>query len=284
MTGLLNHTDSELLSLTQTVYDIPSLAAWRAAELKALRSCTFAAPVLEIGCGNGRFTSLLLPRVDWGVDINPREVELCGRRNALYRRLGCMDARRLKFADGVFATVFANCVVEHIPDLPRVLAESRRVLRPGGALIATVPLIEMNRHLLLKNAWYGRLRAGQLQHRHLLAENAWIAALAQAGFTTIETTPYLSARMCELWDRVDGPLCLGAGPLTVGRAYRFALRLMPAGWRSRLNRKWQHYFIRALQEDRAERPCAMLIQARAPSGVPSGAPLGHRACTPLRAT
>src|SRR5208283_2776522 len=117
MSELLDYSDAELLRLAQTVYDIPSLAAWRAAELKALRQCTFAPPVLEIGCGNGRFTSLLLQRVDWGVDLNPREVELCAQGNHTYRRLGCMDARRLTFADGVFATVYANCVVEHIPDL-----------------------------------------------------------------------------------------------------------------------------------------------------------------------
>ncbi|HLY19773.1 MAG TPA: class I SAM-dependent methyltransferase [Bryobacteraceae bacterium] len=262
MSELLNYSDTELLRLAQTVYDIPSLAAWRAAELKALRRCKFDEPVLEIGCGNGRFTSLLIPRVDWGVDINPREVELCARSSTIYRRVGCMDARRLEFADGVFATVFANCVVEHIPDLPRVLAECRRVLRPGGSFIATVPLAEMNRHLLLRTAWYGRLRAGQLRHLNLLAERDWMAALTEAGFSIIQTEPYLSAHMCELWDRVDGPLCMGAGPLTLGRAYRFTTRLMPGPLRSGLNRQWQHYFIRALESDHSETPCAMLIQAR----------------------
>jgi len=264
MSALLSYSDAELLGLAQTIYDIPSLAAWRAAELKVLRQCTFEQPVLEIGCGNGRFTSLFLQRVDWGVDLNPREVELCTQGNGIYRRLGCMDARRLTFTDGVFATVFANCVVEHIPDLARVLAECRRVLRPGGVFIATVPLSEMNRHLLLASAWYARSRAKQLQHLNLLTEDAWIAALSKAGFTTVRTTPYLSARMCELWDRVDGPLCMGAGPLTLGRGYRCGLRLLPKPLRSKLNRQWQHYFIRAQRQDPAETPCAMLIQAGVP--------------------
>jgi SAM-dependent methyltransferase len=261
MNELLNSSDADLLRLAQTIYDIPSLAAWRAAELKALRQCTFTPPVLEIGCGNGRFASLLMPRVDWGVDLNPRELELCAQGNRVYRRLGCMDARRLKFADGVFATVFANCVIEHIPDLPKVLAECRRVLRPGGALIATVPLAEMNRHLLLRNSWYTILRAEQLQHHHLLTEEAWVASLSTAGFSTVHTTPYLSARMCQIWDRVDGPLCMGAGPLTLGRAYRVGMRAMPAPLRCRLNRRWQHYFIKAFRKDPPETPCAMLIQA-----------------------
>jgi SAM-dependent methyltransferase len=273
MGALLSSSDAELVALAQTIYDIPSLAAWRAAELKALRQCTFAAPVLEIGCGNGRFASLLLPRVEWGIDLNPRQIAKCAERNGLYGHLGSMDARALKFADGVFATVFANCVIEHIPDLDLVLAECRRVLRPGGALIATVPLIEMNRHLLLASGWYTRLRAEQLQHRNLLAADAWVAALSKAGFTTIRTTPYLSARMCELWDRVDGPLCMGAGPLTLGRAYSFGLRFLPTSWRRKLNGQWQHYFIRALHTGEMENllgpegcpPCAMLIQAGTPS-------------------
>ena len=261
MSALLDCSDVDLLRTAQAVYDIPSLAAWRAAELKALRHLSFAPPVLEIGCGNGRFASLLLPHVDWGVDVNPREVALCARNNGTYHRVRCMDARRLIFADGVFSTVFANCVIEHIPDLSRVLKECRRVLREGGVFIATVPLIEMNRHLLLESRWYSRLRATQLQHHHLLAEAAWLDALSRAGFFSVRITPYLPARLCELWDRVDGPLSLGAGPLTLGRAYRLALRLLPVSWRSRLNLQWRQYFIEALQVNPSETPCAILIEA-----------------------
>ena len=47
MSALHNYSDAELLGLAQTIYDIPSLAAWRAAELKALRRFQFEPPVLE---------------------------------------------------------------------------------------------------------------------------------------------------------------------------------------------------------------------------------------------
>lgn len=271
MNGLLSAPECEALRRAQTIYAIPSLAAWRAAELQALRRCRFTSPVLEIGCGSGRFTALLLDHVDWGVDRNPREVALSARRGGIYSRIACMDARALDFADGAFATVFANCVIEHIPDLELVLGECRRVLRPGGTLIATVPLLEMNRHLLLASGWYARMRAAQLQHRHVLPENEWVAALCRAGFSSVETAAYLPARLCRLWDRVDGPLCLGVGPATLAQAYRLAWRLLPDKWQCLVNRQWERYFAPALAEDPPRTPCAMVIQARTGAWAPPAA-------------
>lgn len=49
------------------------------------------------------------------------------------------DALALPFADEVFDAVFIFDVLEHIEDESRVLAEIRRVLRPEGKLLMTVP-------------------------------------------------------------------------------------------------------------------------------------------------
>jgi SAM-dependent methyltransferase len=250
MSALLECSDAELLHLAQSVYDLPSLAAWRAAELKALRHCAFASPVLEIGC-HGLFSTLLLPRLD-------------GRAEHVYRRVACTDARRLRFANGVFATVFVSCALEHIPDLPRMLTECRRVLRTGGSLIAAAPLNLMQLHLRPRKIWYARWRAGQLQQHHLLDENTWVEALHQAGFTSVQAAPFLSARMCELWDRVDAPLSIGAGRFTLAHAYRLGYRLLPAAGRSKLNSQWQRYFVKALRTNPSERTYAALFQASAP--------------------
>jgi SAM-dependent methyltransferase len=49
------------------------------------------------------------------------------------------DAVALPFSDEVFDAVFIFDVLEHIEDDARVLAEIRRVLRPGAKLLLTVP-------------------------------------------------------------------------------------------------------------------------------------------------
>ena len=73
-----------------------------------------------------------------GVDINPRNVALLKERLPDHVVLEG-DVEHLPFADGQFGTVLCTEVIEHIPDPARALAEFRRVLKPGGVLIGSVP-------------------------------------------------------------------------------------------------------------------------------------------------
>lgn len=54
----------------------------------------------------------------------------------------CQDVQRLTYADGSFDLVTSTEVFEHVPDDRRAFAEVHRVLRPGGALVFTVPLMD----------------------------------------------------------------------------------------------------------------------------------------------
>lgn len=51
------------------------------------------------------------------------------------------DAERLPFADGTFDAVICAELLEHVFDPRQVVREIRRVLRPGGRVLITVPFL-----------------------------------------------------------------------------------------------------------------------------------------------
>jgi SAM-dependent methyltransferase len=50
------------------------------------------------------------------------------------------DVQALSWPDAAYDLVLTSETLEHVPDLPRALREIRRVLRPGGRHVFTVPL------------------------------------------------------------------------------------------------------------------------------------------------
>ena len=93
--------------------------------------------VLEVGSGPGVFAALLKerhPRLALlATDQSPRFVELTRERGVPAQ---LMDVQHLLPADDSYDVVVAMWMLYHVPDLDRGLAEIRRVLRPGGALVA----------------------------------------------------------------------------------------------------------------------------------------------------
>lgn len=71
----------------------------------------------------------------------------------------CQDVERLTFADGTFDLCTSTEVFEHVPDDARGFAEIRRVLRPGGMFLFTVPLSRAER-----TVERARIRDGRVEH------------------------------------------------------------------------------------------------------------------------
>jgi SAM-dependent methyltransferase len=69
----------------------------------------------------------------------------------------CQDVQRLTHPDGAFDLVTSTEVFEHVPDDRRAFAEVRRVLRPGGLLVFTVPLMDAGPTLERAELRYGRI-------------------------------------------------------------------------------------------------------------------------------
>jgi SAM-dependent methyltransferase len=250
---------------TLRVYQWPSQAFWRYFEVQALRKISCEHPILEIGCGDGRFSSMVFEEIDEAIDVNPRSVEKCRKMSGgLYRRLRCLDVRELTLQDGGFATVYANCVLEHVPEIEKVLAGCFRGLRPGGKLVITIPLVRMNRHLLFPWGWYARLRQRQLAHINLLSESGWEDLLRGIGFSVIEFHPYLSGKACKFWDTIDSPGCVGVGRYRVATVLgRLAGVFLPRSVRAWLLRYLASWLSEVAEANGTQGPpCAAVLIAR----------------------
>jgi SAM-dependent methyltransferase len=116
-----------------------SLAFERSWEGRLFAHRSLARPILDVGCGEGLFASLIFPEpIDTGIDPNGRELERA-RDLGKYREVLQCTGDRIPKPDGFYQTIFSNSVLEHIPDLHPVIVELNRVLAPGGALYVTVP-------------------------------------------------------------------------------------------------------------------------------------------------
>lgn len=178
-----------------------SHALIRAVECRKLWRYPLSPPVLDLGCGDGTFTRLLFrPPVEAGIDLNPDEVARA-QRSGVYKQALCVSAVTLPFADGSFASVFSNCVLEHVDGIDLALAEIRRVLKPGGALLTTVPTprwesdgpLPVLRRLGLDGLSERMNDVLRRMWRHVTMEEQeqWRARLARAGMTLRVWEPYM---------------------------------------------------------------------------------------------
>ena len=131
------------------VYDLLAEHSERPMREAGLRLLA-AAPgehVLEIGFGTGHILAELAKAVGptgrvFGIDIS--ENMLAHARDVLSNKglidrvsLDCGDAESLPYGDGSMDGIFMCFTLElfDTPDIPKVLAECKRVLRPGGRIV-----------------------------------------------------------------------------------------------------------------------------------------------------
>ena len=136
-----------------------------------------ASKILDIGTADGimlEYLQAVFPGVGFlGVEKN-RDLLAAARPAGL--AVVRTDARTLPFADGAFSAVLMISTLKHIPQHEQALAEARRVLRPGGALVVSDPT-PLGLRLGL---WRGHFDPRYLAHRWSLG--ALRRELERAGF------------------------------------------------------------------------------------------------------
>ncbi|MCA1809610.1 MAG: class I SAM-dependent methyltransferase [Kiritimatiellia bacterium] len=94
--------------------------------------------IINIGCGTGGMIPVLqeFGAVD-SYDPSSEAVQICRERGLLSTNL--FDGMRLPCPDGAYDLAVALDVLEHIEDDEAALDEWKRVLKPGGRMLLTVP-------------------------------------------------------------------------------------------------------------------------------------------------
>jgi SAM-dependent methyltransferase len=157
---------------------------WRSQEITLFRRYQdrLAEPRLDLGCGDGSFSAALFGHVAFGVDPDDTALQLA-TDFGIYDHVICSQGVRLPLPDASIGSVFANSVLEHTEVVEPILADLRRVIRPGGHLAFTVPVDGFTRHL---TKHFGVSEADFLNHRfdhkQIHPVSWWHARVEEAGF------------------------------------------------------------------------------------------------------
>lgn len=157
--------------------------------------------ILEVGCGVGAQTEIILRRFPklhiTSIDLNEKQLNAAKKNlNSISSAQGRFDLQLmsgsdLKFEAQTFDGAFLCWILEHVPSPSKVLAEVRRVLRPGSVIYITEV---MNSSFFLDpyspNVWKYWMAFNDYQHDK--AGDPFVGAklgnlLTSMGYHSIET-------------------------------------------------------------------------------------------------
>lgn len=173
----------------------------RAVEDRFYQEIPLPDPVFDLGSGDGHFASAAFTqKLAVGLDPWIAPMREARMRDA-YRLLVLAEGAQIPFAEGSFASVTSTSVLEHIPDILPVLAEVRRILRPGGKFVFCVPNHRFPERLwgrkvltqLGLKAWgekYAAFFNRIARHAHTDSPAVWQARLESVGFELENTWDY----------------------------------------------------------------------------------------------
>lgn len=180
-TGLLNRWRSERSTEVPALFFQPETAGFFA-DRKT---------ILDVGAYVGE-NMLWLTAGGWtviGVEPNPKAALVA-------RQLGC-DVRAAyledcHFRDAAFDAAYLSYVIEHLLEPRQMLAELRRILKPGGRLLLTTHNVHSLWRYLFGPYWINWHTPFHIYHFHVQALRRMVESM---GFTTL----YLQTRTPVFW-------------------------------------------------------------------------------------
>ncbi|MFE9691722.1 class I SAM-dependent methyltransferase [Micromonospora sp. NPDC005806] len=176
---------------------VEGLASWRAAVARHLPVGP-GVRVLDLGAGTGAWATAF--RSWYDVDVVAVEPSAAMRAHSAYPGMVAGRAEALPLAAADLDGAWLSTVVHHLPDLPAVAAELRRVLRPGAPVLVRSVFAGRGGGVTLFRWFPEALRV--LDCYPSVAEVC--AAFEPAGFAPVALTPVPQVSARSLKAAVDG--------------------------------------------------------------------------------
>jgi SAM-dependent methyltransferase len=190
-----------------------------------------SAAVLDAGCGSGR---MLQELTDYGevsgIELDPDAAGVAASGGYGEVRVGRLE--ELPWEDDAFDLITCLDVIEHTPDDRVTLAELRRVCRPGGWLLVTVPAYQAL-WSLHDAANHHYRRYGRRSLRGVAVETGWRIHRVTS-FNSILLPPAAVVRLAQRRRQPDSAYTpqLELGPAWLNEVLERPLRL-EARWLAR---------------------------------------------------
>ncbi|MCW4053153.1 MAG: methyltransferase domain-containing protein [Candidatus Bathyarchaeota archaeon] len=176
--------------------------------------------VLDVGTSDGDFIITLMKSLKGygsfvGIDNSAKEVKAAKKRfKEQSIEILKMDAEALRFEDNSFDTVCVSYSLHHLSHIDKVMAEMKRVLKPGGHFIVQEMFsdgtqTEAQRTEILQHHWDAEIdRLFGISHSKTLTKQKILGIIDDLNLrtlTVIESTHPVKCLFCEEKFECDNP-------------------------------------------------------------------------------
>ncbi len=208
-------------------------------ELGLFKTLDLKHPSLEIGIGDGYFSSLLFngnkEKLTIGSDLI-YETILSAKKYAHFEKLAVLDVEQVPLPDNCLETVIMNNLMHHLPSREKVFNEVQRILRPGGTFVFTDNLYGWIKHTFdsrllrfFRLNWAAKslekFKLHLFAQKLLLSEDYWNLCVKDSEMEVVVNREFLSKKATTISSIFEYLNFLQGQPTR--KSMRLLLRLLP---------------------------------------------------------
>jgi len=183
------HKDNECIFVD---YNRLSHSFWRAQEFSLYEKYKdfIKRPLMDFGCGDGSFASVLFDGIEYGVD-NDQEALSIAAKLKIYQKLIQNRGTQMSIENGSVSTIISNSVLEHVVEPDNTFSQLYKILKKDGNLIFTVPTTYFTEHL---KKYFGYKESMKINsesyHYNMFSKIQWEELIKKHGFSILKVVEY----------------------------------------------------------------------------------------------